>query len=222
MEMLDNMPTAAAASHTATKLPAAQANYNTLQQFLKQGHPYQPKDAPLARSEKIPAPPRGIAPPKQTSQPLPSSEPAKVKAVNQALPAAFLTPTSSATTSTTQTSTASPTPLRLTGSDANGVRIEVVIPVGAIDASQATTAGGKAPQGMLSIALTQRHGHYTGMTNEPSSFQWSSDYLVSTTLARTWFDNTLLPLLCTCHNYLYCNYPCLSITINELFHDGQW
>lgn len=116
MEMLDNMPIAAAASHAATKLPIAQANY-TLQQFLKQGHPYQPKDAPLARSEKTPALPRGIAPPKQTSQPLPSSEPAKVKAVSQTLPAASLTPTSSATTSTT--STASPTPLRLTGSDAN-------------------------------------------------------------------------------------------------------
>ncbi len=85
MEMLDNMPVAAAASHATTKLPIAQANY-TLQQFLKQGHPYQPKDAPLTRSEKTPALPRGIAPPKQTSQPLPSSEPAKVKAVSQTLP----------------------------------------------------------------------------------------------------------------------------------------
>jgi RHS repeat-associated protein len=166
MEMLDNMPVVVAASHAVTKLPIAQANY-TLQQFLKQGHPYQPKDAPLAHSEKTPALPRGIAPPKQTSQPLPSSEPAKVKAVSQTLPTASLTPTSSATT----TSTASPTPLRLTGSDANGVRMEVVIPAGAIDASQATTTGGKAPQGTLSIALTQRHGHYTGMTNELGSFQ---------------------------------------------------
>jgi len=49
MDVLSNMSVAAAASHAPTKLPIPQANY-TLQQFLKQGHPYHPKDAPLVSS----------------------------------------------------------------------------------------------------------------------------------------------------------------------------
>src|SRR5437879_6065353 len=66
MNVLSNMPVAEAVNHAPTKLPIPNANY-TLQQFLKQGHPYQAKDAPLPSSQATPSTPRGTTLPKQAS-----------------------------------------------------------------------------------------------------------------------------------------------------------
>ena len=51
------------------------------------------------------------------------------------------------------------------------MRLEVVIPAGAIDASKATTSKGTAPQGALSITVSQLSGHTIGMNTSLGTFQ---------------------------------------------------
>jgi hypothetical protein len=146
MDVLSNMPVAAAASHAPTKLPVPKANF-TLQQFLKQGHPYQAKDAPLISSQGTPSAPRGTTLPKQANQSLPSAQPPTMKAASQQISASFLqAPLVPASLDPTITGNAGSTPsLRVVGSDTNGVRLEVIIVPGSLDLSKATTAKGTTP-----------------------------------------------------------------------------
>jgi len=90
---LSNMPVVAAASHVPTKLPIPNANF-TLQQFLKQGHPYQAKDAPLLSSPATPSQPRGTTLPKQANRSLPSAEPPTMKVASQQITQSFVRATS--------------------------------------------------------------------------------------------------------------------------------
>jgi hypothetical protein len=84
LDVFGNVPVVAAASHTAPQLPIPNASH-TLQQFLKQGKPSQAKDAPLPLAGGKPTPPRGTSLPTKSTQPKPSVEPAKMKAVSQPL-----------------------------------------------------------------------------------------------------------------------------------------
>jgi YD repeat-containing protein len=168
LDVFGNMPVVAAASHSTPTLPIPNASY-TLQQFLKQGKPYQAKDAPLPLAGGKPTPPRGTSLPTKTTQPKPSVEPAKMKAVSQPLASSSANTTS--TTTASATSTPPSTPVRVVGSDADGVRLEVVIPAGAIDASKATTSKGTAPQGTLTIKVSQLSGHSVGMNTSLGTFQ---------------------------------------------------
>src|SRR6266567_7586314 len=167
MNVLSNMPVAQAVSHAPTKLPISNANY-TLQQFLKQGHPYQAKDAPLMGSQSTPTPPRGVSLPTKTSQTLPSAQPPTMKATRQPISASFLqAPLVPSSLDPTITGTAGSTPsLHIVGSDADGVRLEVIVPPGPLDLSKATTTKGTAPQTPLILSVTQLSGHFVGMTSE--------------------------------------------------------
>jgi hypothetical protein len=61
--------------------------------------------------------------------------------------------------------------LRVVGSDAGGVRLEVIIVPGSLDLSKAATAKGTAPQLPLTISVTQQSGHFVGMTTSLGTFQ---------------------------------------------------
>ncbi len=172
MDVLSNVPVVAAANHAPTKLPIPQATY-TLQQFLKQGHAYQPKDAPLLSSQSTPAAPRGTTLPKKAVQSLPGAEPPKMKAASQKISASFLqAPAAPASLDPSITGSAGSTPeIDVVGSDADGVRLEVIIVPGSLDLSKATTAKGTAPQVPLTISVTQQQGHFVGMTTSLGTFQ---------------------------------------------------
>lgn len=76
----------------------------------------------------------------------------------------------SQTLASSQTAQTNPA-VDLIGSDGQGQRMEVHIPAGALDVSKATTSNGTAPQGALTIILSQVRGHYSAATNELGSFQ---------------------------------------------------
>ena len=92
-------------------------------------------------------------------KPLPSAEPAKMQSATQTLSASFMKVRST------------DAPLHVIGSDAQGQRMEVVLPAGALDLSKATTATGTAPQGTLTVKLSQVRGHFSAATTDLGSFQ---------------------------------------------------
>jgi hypothetical protein len=137
----------------------------TLPQFFKHGHPYHASVGPHVLpggSQALPYWNKQLAKAAtQAAHPLPSAEPATMKSVSLSLSqAAQATPASGGGT-----------PLDLVGSDATGTRLEVLIPAGALDLSQAKTSSGAAPQGTLTITLSQVHGHFTGSTTLLGAFQ---------------------------------------------------
>jgi hypothetical protein len=129
----------------------------TLPQFLAQQHPYHPSQGPhvLPKGpEALPFWNKALAKYAPASvHALPSAEPAGMKPVSQGLAAS------------------SGTALHLVGSDANGARLEVLIPAGALDLSHATISGGASPQGTLTLTLSQVRGHFAGTTNVLGAFQ---------------------------------------------------
>src|SRR5579884_1628282 len=80
----------------------------------------------------------------------PSSEPATMKPISQVLDASYSTPG------------ATGKPLDLLGSDG---RLEVVISPGSLDFSHATVTGGGVPVGLLTLHLSQVHGHFVGQVS---------------------------------------------------------
>ena len=68
-----------------------------------------------------------------------------------------------------QTAGATAKPLDLLGSDS---RMEVIIQPGALDLTRATTAKGTAPQGSLTLHLSQISGHFVGWLDELGTYQF--------------------------------------------------
>jgi RHS repeat-associated protein len=176
MQVFGNATVVAAAPKPPVHLPAAQGKL-TFQQFLQQSHPYaafdglhvaptSPQALPLRSTNTMV---------KTTASPqssLPSAEPATMKAVSQTLSTAFLNATAAPSDlSPSITGSSSVPAVHLIGNDANGVRMEVEIPAGALDLSAAKTVQGTAPQGTLSVTLTQIRGHFAGSTTDLGTFQ---------------------------------------------------
>lgn len=135
-------------------LPSASSNV-TFQQFLKQGQQDQ-----ATRTSLVPAGAtnKGLAS-KQTTHYgtlLPTAEPPSMQPITQALSSSLLSGSTSST------------PVDLLGSDG---RLQVQIPPGTFDVSQATVPGGAAPSGALSLRVTQLHGHSIGEMNALGSYQ---------------------------------------------------
>jgi hypothetical protein len=128
----------------------------TLKQFLQQGHPYHAFDGLHVLPQRDSTARFWNKLPQGSAKPVlpPSAEPATIKAVNQPL-----------TTATTSTA------LHLVASGTQGTRLEVLIPAGAFDLSKATTAKGTAPQGTLTLTLTQLRGHFSAATSDLGEFQ---------------------------------------------------
>ncbi len=138
---------------TPTKPPAP--GVVNVQQFLKQGrdtHYHGPLKRQLNSADvQVPAPKTKA----KAAKVPPSVEPAKMKPIRQAL-------------SPKETAAAldqAGTPLKLTGSDQ---RLEVQVPAGAVDVTQAQLTKGVAPAGgtsSLTLQVTQRSGHQSGIMN---------------------------------------------------------
>src|SRR5207249_3906530 len=111
--------------------------------------------------------------PNKTNQPKPSAEPPSMKTASQPISASFLrAPAVPASLDPGITGGAGSTPsLHIVGSDAGGVRLEVLVPPGALDLSKATTSKGTAPQVPLTIQVTQQSGHFVGMNTSLGTFQ---------------------------------------------------
>jgi len=141
-------------------LPANAATTNrpgfTLRQFLQQGHPYHAFDGlhVLPQRDYTARFWKNLSQGKGNPAFPPSAEPAKIKAVSQPLTAA-----------------ATSTSLHLVAGDSQGMRLEVLVPAGAFDLSKATTAKGVAPQGTLTLTLTQLRGHFSAATSDLGEFQ---------------------------------------------------
>jgi RHS repeat-associated protein len=131
----------------------------TVQQFLHQGTPYQAFVGPHVLPNGSQALPFWTLP-KLPPATLPSAEPPTMTTVSQTLASTASTPT-----------TGSATPTHLVGSDAQGRRLEVLIPAGALNLTGATTTAGGAPQGALTLTLSELHGHYATATNELGAYQ---------------------------------------------------
>jgi hypothetical protein len=71
-------------------------------------------------------------------------------------------PISQALSATYTTAGATGKPLDLLGSDG---RLEVVIPPGSLDFSHATVTGGGVPVGLLTLHVSQVHGHFVGQVS---------------------------------------------------------
>src|ERR1019366_8712964 len=173
-DIAGNMSVASAATLAPTKLPVPGVSY-TLKQFLKQGKAYKASDAPLVLSNAPhTAPPaKSTATQSTNAASLTTAQPPTMKAARQQITASLLhasaVPASLA--SNTVGNAGSASPLHIIGSDAGGVRLEVIIPVGALDLSHATTTKGTAPRGTLTVSLTQLSGYFLGMTTELGEFQ---------------------------------------------------
>ncbi len=170
LQVFGNATVVSAAATPPVRIPADQGNF-TVQKFLQQAHPAQHKDAPLPVSGVTP--PRGVATPNKTTQPKPSTEPPTMKAASQQISASFLqAPAVPASLDPGITGSAGSTPsLHVVGNDSTGVRLEVLIPPGAIDVSQATTTKGTAPELPLTIHVSQLSGHVVGMNTSLGTFQ---------------------------------------------------
>jgi hypothetical protein len=162
----------AAVGFFAAPLPAATGGHFRLQDYFKQTHPYQasatsPMIPPLSQ---VTPPPGGTNDKKANTKPLPSAEPAKMKPVSQKLSTSFLAASPSVPSSIGNVGNTGLAPVSLSGSDTGGIRLEVIIPVGALDLSQASTEQGGKPQGDLTVTLSQVHGHFVGTTNVLGAF----------------------------------------------------
>ena len=136
--------------------PSAPASM-TVQKFLKEGRNDQVYHGPLMRPQKaptLPAATRGHG--TNTANLPPSAEPATMKAMTQSLAPTFLQ------------GSAGLKSLDLRGSDG---RLEVLIAPGAFDLSKATVAGGSAPQGSITLRLSQLSGHFVGMLSQLGTYQ---------------------------------------------------
>src|SRR5690348_13599452 len=123
----------------------------TYQQYLKQRpKPAVVKSGPPSPYPQPPKPPAGSKP---ATRP-PSAEPATMQPIKQTLTSAFLAGSTGA--------------LDFKGSDG---RLEIQLQPGSLDMSQATVAGGAAPNGNLTLQVTQGHGHYEGLLNELGYYQ---------------------------------------------------
>jgi hypothetical protein len=127
----------------------------SFQQYLKSG----PQHSPVKSGPPSPYP----QPPKQTpnpgakpTTPPPSAEPATMKPLNQSLSSAFLT------------GSAGVSAFDLKGSDG---RLEVQLQPGSLDLTQAKIAGGKAPNGALTLQVTQISGHFEAILNQLGTYQ---------------------------------------------------
>jgi RHS repeat-associated protein len=175
MNVLANMPVAQAKSHAPTKLPIPAAT-NTLQQFLKQGHPYKSFDgihvAPASQPKLTHGSNTGAV--SKPVTPLPSAEPPTMKAASAVIPASYVSAaTSSYIPSSVTTATVATPALHLIGSDSAGVRMELNIPAGALDFSAAKTATGAAIKGPVTVTLTQTRGYYFTATLDLATYQIS-------------------------------------------------
>src|SRR5438552_18158744 len=133
----------------------------TLQQFQKQSVSYKASTAPPLVPWSTQALPilNTVKSTLPAQKPLPSAEPAKMQSATQTLSSSFVKARST------------DAPLHVIGSDAQGQRLEVVIPASALDLSKATTAKGAAPQGTLTLKLSQVRGHFSAATTDLGSFQ---------------------------------------------------
>lgn len=143
---------------------ASQAPKLTLQQFLQQGKPYYPSVGPHVLPNGSQALSFWKLPTTQPT-PLPSAEPLTIQPMSQTLSSAFLT------VAPGSASAASISPMHLVGTDAQGTRLEVIVPAGALNVSQAKTIAGTTPQGSLSLTLSEIHGHFAATTNMLGTFQ---------------------------------------------------
>ena len=132
----------------------------TLAQFLQQGSPYHASTGPHVLPHGSQALPFWHTS-SQTTPPLPSAEPPSVATVSQALSTAFLNAPAGST---------SVAPVHLVGTDTQATRFEVIVPPGALNLSKATAAGA-APQGALTLTLTEWHGHFAASTRMLAAFQ---------------------------------------------------
>ncbi len=128
----------------------------TFQQFMKEGRLdrfYHGRLIP----QKQPPSYGGPAPHYANRQQLPpGAEPPTMKPLSLALSSAYFTAGSSGT------------PVDLKGSDS---RLEVLIAPGSFDLSHATVSTGGAPQGTLTLRLTQLTGHFVGMFVQFGTYQ---------------------------------------------------
>jgi RHS repeat-associated protein len=155
-------PPAASLPHQ-TILPNPQVSY-TLQQFLQQLTPVHLATTPPLPSSDTQISWQGLPQSPATSTNSPSSEPPTMKAVSASLPASvFFMPSTGARPAVSA--------LHLSAFDSQGIRMEVLIPAGALDISHATITNGSAPTGPLTIALKQISGHFAGTTTELGVFQ---------------------------------------------------
>ncbi|HLL80226.1 MAG TPA: hypothetical protein VKT25_12040, partial [Ktedonobacteraceae bacterium] len=135
-------------------LPSPASNV-TFQQFLKQGQQDLASRTPLVPAG---ATNKGLTSKQTTNYGtlLPPAEPPTMQPITQALSSTFLSGATSAA------------PLDLVGSDG---RLELQVPPGALDVSQATAPGGAAPSGALRLQVTQLQGHSVGEMNGLGSYQ---------------------------------------------------
>jgi RHS repeat-associated protein len=155
---IGNIPIAAAAVRPPTHLPIAKTSF-TMKQFLNQASSYKPvTGVHVASAGSSAIQNNGLSARAAATTVLPSSaEPPTMKAASAGIQVS--TPTSS-------------TPaLHLSGSDPNGVRMEVTIPAGALDFSGATTASRVAVQGNLTVTLTQTRGHFITATRDLATYE---------------------------------------------------
>ncbi len=141
-------------ARAAVSPPSAQSQM-TFQQFLKlskqqhQTTPFAfPRQAPQnqhAAGEKL----------SDATKLPPSAEPAKMTPISQPLTTSLLAGTTGGT------------PLDLVGSDQ---RLEIQIPTGALDVSQASIAGGTKPSGTLTLHVSQMYGHFAGQVSLLGSY----------------------------------------------------
>nr|MBA2395757.1 hypothetical protein [Ktedonobacteraceae bacterium] len=155
---LSTVPVVAAAVRPPTHLPVAKTSF-TLKKFLNQANSYKPASGVHVGSAGSSAVQNNglSAHTTTTAAQIPSAQPPTMKAVSAAIQAS--------------TSTSSTPALHLSGSDPNGVRMEVTIPAGALDFSAATTASHTAPQGTLTVTLAQTRGHFINATRDLATYQ---------------------------------------------------
>lgn len=139
-----------------------QASY-TFQQFLQQLAPVHLAVAPALVNNSGPNW-QGLPQAPTNPTVLPGAESATME------PASAVLPASTFFTSSAEVQSTDPA-FHLRAFDTQGIRLEMLIPSGALDLSHATLANGARPTGPLTITLTQRSGHFAGTTTELGVFQ---------------------------------------------------
>ncbi|MDQ2903873.1 MAG: hypothetical protein M3Y81_10000 [Chloroflexota bacterium] len=145
------IPPAQAAAATP---PSAQSQM-TFQQFLKLSQK-QHQTTPFTFPRQVPQNQHAAGEKLSDATKLPpSAEPAKMTPISQPLTTSLLAGTTGGT------------PLDLVGSDQ---RLEIQIPTGALDVSQASIAGGTKPGGTLTLHVSQMYGHFAGQVSLLGSY----------------------------------------------------
>jgi RHS repeat-associated protein len=129
--------------------------HNTLQQFLHLGQRSKAYHGPLVRPPVQTTSQTGASPKSP-----PSAEPPTMKPITQAL--------TNMQTNAAMVGATSVQPLDLTGSDG---RLEVRVSPGAFDLSHALTTQGAAPSGVLTLRISQVHGHAISSFNVLGAYQ---------------------------------------------------